>query len=106
MMNNNGTTKVGSNKLLIFGISLYCGFWLVASFIDTYFSKEENTFVDSVFMPGPIELLIRFVVLVMVILIIIYARKTLILQHHINEDLADHKSDLELEIKEQTQDLQ
>ncbi len=104
-MQKSNSNKNDPDKLPIIGAGLYCAFWLADSALDTFFFGESDSYFESLLSPEPVELWMRIVVLGMMVLVVFYARKTILLQQKLSANLAILSTELEQTVKDRTVEL-
>lgn len=81
-------------------------FWMLDAGIDVYVFGERESFIESIFMAEPVELWMRSLVAVVMLLFSFYARRLLIAQKNISDELTIYQNDLELLVEERTKKLE
>ena len=89
----------------LLGAALAIVFWVVDAAIDAHFFQAEDTFVESLFRPEPIELWMRSLVVVILILFGYYAKANLISQQKNSAELRRYKDHLEQLVDHRTRKL-
>lgn len=80
-------------------------FWVVDSAIDAWIFEEEHTFIESLFSPEPVELWMRILVVILMIILAMYAKKMLVVRLKYSEELSQYKDYLEQLVDERTKEL-
>ncbi len=100
---SHSTTK--PEFLPVLGFVFSIAFWFLDSIVDVLVFEEEATFIDSMFSPEPIEQWMRMMVILLMFLFSIYAKKMLIIQREIEDELRQHKEQLEMTVNDRTAEL-
>lgn len=102
----NITASFNPKLLPIQGFILAIIFWTLDSVVDLYLFDEHVSFFEAMFTPEPIELWMRSLVVVMLVMFSFYARRLLVVQNKISQELIKYKNHLEELVKERTDRLE
>ena len=94
-MNTHSITVISPRLLPLFGLALAALFWVVDSAIDVLVFEEEHTFLQSLLDPEPVELWMRSLVVVILLLFAFSAKKMLIMQQKVSDELSQYKYHLQ-----------
>ena len=83
------------NSLPILAAIFSIVFWVLDSIIDNVFFEKDKSILENMISPEPIELWMRFVVVLLLISFSIYARHLLNKQVQISNELEKNKKELE-----------
>jgi len=93
------------NSLFSIALIFSIVFWLIDSSIDVIVFSEEESIVESLFSPEPVELWMRLFVIFMFIVFSYYSKYLLILQKHTFNELQELKDNLIDLVDERTAEL-
>lgn len=97
------------NSNLVFALGMLASilFWCLDAAIDVYFfADEDESLLESIFSPGPHEIYMRGIVLILFTIVSIFSRSLLVEQERMNVELTHHKSNLEKTVSLRTQQLE
>lgn len=106
MLDNHRHTTFNPQKLPLFGMMLGLVLWLIDTLIDFFLFAEHQSFFESLFKPGPVELWMRILIFSILVLFSFYAKKLLVTQNKISEELVRYKNHLEETNKSLTHEIE
>ncbi|MDH5735377.1 MAG: diguanylate cyclase, partial [Gammaproteobacteria bacterium] len=80
--------------------------WILDAAVDIYILGEEQTLIENIINPEVTEFWMRSLVLFVLLMMGIFARKAIIKHIELDKTLLNHKRDLENQVMERTKELQ
>ena len=100
------TLKNNPNFVLLLGLIASLIFWVLDGYIDAVFFKEDESILESIFLPDAHEIYMRGIVLLLFSAVSFYARALLQRQVSISNELKTHKTHLEEMVEVRTEQLE
>ena len=99
--------KNNSNLVLALGVLAGAIFWCLDASIDVFFfGDEDDTLLESIFVPGAHELYMRGIVLALFLVVSFFTRSLLKKQEAISLELEKHKNNLQGLVEMRTEQLE
>lgn len=105
-VNDENNNLLNHMQLPIIGIFLGILFWITDTLIDIFLFDHGDSFFENLISPEPAELWMRFLVIIMLVLFSLYAKKILTMQDKTNMELLLYKTKLERIVELRTQELE
>lgn len=97
--------RLFTKSLALLSVLVSLAFWVLDSCVDAFLLEESESFYEAFFMPEPAELWMRSIVVVLMIVFGMYARRLLNSQQQISDELTHYKNGLEQIVEERTKKL-